>query len=252
MKKTLMALALVLAGTAFASTAETTPVPRQSKDTWGWWKRCGDVHNGLLDDKDATYDVVFVGDSITHFWDRNLGKNGDGPYADLKREFKILNLGFAGDKTQNVLWRFRCAGQLDGYKAKLFMLMIGTNNFGGSPAKPDDVYEGIRQIIGDIRTAHPESKVLLLPVFVNGKAGTKPSDQSRYMKLNKTLPALADGKTVFWYDINRDFLAPDGSIPPDLLCDGLHLTAHGYAVWRDAVLPIFREHCGKTAAAPSL
>ena len=115
--------AVLVAGTAFSAAVETTPVPRQSVDTWGWWRRCGDIHNHLVKNKGASYDVVFVGDSITHFWERTVDASGNGPYADLMREFKILNLGFAGDRTENVLWRFRCAGQLDGYKAKVFMLM---------------------------------------------------------------------------------------------------------------------------------
>ena len=29
--------ALMVAGAAFGSAEETTPVPRQSEDTWGWW-----------------------------------------------------------------------------------------------------------------------------------------------------------------------------------------------------------------------
>ena len=228
-----------------AQTVETTPVPRQSVDTWGWWKRCGDIHNHLVKNKGTCYDVVFVGDSITHFWERAVDASGNGPYADLMREFKILNLGFAGDRTENVLWRFRCAGQLDGYKAKVFMLMIGTNNFNSTPCKPEDVRDGIVEIIHEIRSKHPESKILLLPVFVNGKAGSKPSAASRYMVLNENiLPGLADGKTVFYQDINREFLASDGTIPDGLLCDGLHLTTRGYSIWRDAVLPFFMENAG--------
>jgi len=247
MKITLAALAFILAGSALAATVETTPVPRQGLDTWGWWKRCGDVRNTILKGSNTTYDVVFVGDSITHFWERQTGKAKDGPYADLRKEFRILNLGFAGDRTQNVLWRFRCAQQLEGYKAKLFMLAIGINNFG--PSKVEDVEEGIRQIIAEIRTAHPESKVLLLPVFVNGKSGTKPHPKSRYMMLDGRLPALADGETVVFHDINRDFLAEDGTIRENFLVDGLHLTTYGYTLWRDAVRPLFRRYCGAAADA---
>lgn len=29
--------ALLAAGAAFGSAEETTPVPRHSEDTWGWW-----------------------------------------------------------------------------------------------------------------------------------------------------------------------------------------------------------------------
>ena len=48
------------------------------------------------------YEVVFLGDSITHGWE-SRGKNvwakyfADGPY-------KALNGGFSGDCTENLLW----------------------------------------------------------------------------------------------------------------------------------------------------
>jgi lysophospholipase L1-like esterase len=242
-KKCTLALCLVLlAGATFPAKVEVTPVPRQKEDTWGWWKRCGDIHNELVKCKTNSYDVVFVGDSITHLWERTVDSAGKGPYADIKREFKVLNLGFSGDRTENVIWRFRCAGQLDGYTAKVFMLMIGTNNFNSTPCKPEDVKDGVTEIIREIRTRHPESKILLLPVFVHGRAGEHPAKTSRYMIFNDSLlPALADGKVVFWHDINRDFLTPEGTIPDGLLCDGLHLTTHGYCIWRDSVLPFFRR-----------
>lgn len=128
-------------------------------------------------------------------------------------------------------------------------LLIGTNNFNLSPCKPENVKDGIVEIINEIRAKHPESRMLLLPVFVHGKSGEKPSASSRYMVLNeKYLPGLADGKTVFYHDINRKFLASDGTIPDGLLCDGLHLTTHGYSIWRKAVLPFFRENAESNPA----
>jgi hypothetical protein len=42
---------------------------------------------------------------------------------------KIINMGVSGDRTEHVLWRFE-QGQLDGIKAKVAIVMIGTNNSG--------------------------------------------------------------------------------------------------------------------------
>src|SRR5579862_6900548 len=81
--------------------------------------------------------LVFVGDSITDgwrwggkaVWDKNFDTHHDA-----------LNLGVSGDRTEHVLWRLQ-NGELDGYQAKLFVIMIGTNNGGDSAA---DVAAGIQ------------------------------------------------------------------------------------------------------------
>ena len=215
------------------------PQPRQGRDTWGWWKRCGDKRNAILDQTNGWFDVVFVGDSITHFWE-NRGKI---PYADIQREFSVLNLGFAGDRTENVLWRFREAGHLKGYKAKLFMVMIGTNNFGGKPpCSPEQVAAGVGEIVAQIRAAHPESKVLLLPIFPEGR---HPNPNGGRAKASRLIKELADGKEVLWLDFNDRFLTPEGELTKEVMSDLLHPTEKGYAIWRDAVLPVFRRVCGE-------
>ncbi len=50
---TILATVLV-AGTAFSAAVETTPVPRQSVDTWGWRRRCGDIHNHLVKEDEGS------------------------------------------------------------------------------------------------------------------------------------------------------------------------------------------------------
>ena len=84
---------------------------------------------------DGEIDLVFVGDSITHNWEGARGPGSDyggKPLAELKKRYSVFNLGFGGDRTQNVLWRLE-NGELDGCRAKCFMLMIGTNNGRESP-----------------------------------------------------------------------------------------------------------------------
>jgi beta-glucosidase len=36
-------------------------------------------------------------------------------------------------------------------------------------------------------------------------------------------------------DIGDRFLAPDGTIPPDIMGDKLHPTRRGYEIWAEAV-----------------
>ena len=45
---------------------------------------------------------------------------------------------------------------------------------------------------------------------------------------------LADDKHVFFMDIGKIFLSPDGSISRDIMGDQLHPTAAGYELWGNA------------------
>ena len=69
-----------------------------------------------------------IGDSICHNWEY------ESTYANTFKDTNLLNLGFAGDSTQNVLWRIE-NGALDGLSPKLVTLMIGTNHFHNAKAK---------------------------------------------------------------------------------------------------------------------
>jgi len=50
-------------------------------------------------------DLVMIGDSSTHHWERTGNAQ---TYLDKSLpDVEILNLGFGGDRTQNVLWRLQ-------------------------------------------------------------------------------------------------------------------------------------------------
>ena len=218
------------------------PVSHFPKGNW-WETRCLEKRNEIADNGGAEYDVVMVGDSITHRWEREGGE-GRELFAELKKTYRILNLGYGGDQTQHVIWRME-NGELEGYTAKLFTLMIGTNNsHHDKSAKPADIAAGVKRIIDDIRAKHPESKIVLMPIFpCRGKA----DDPVRLNNeaVNVLIKPFADGKTVLWLDFNEKFLSAEGVPTKDVMNDLLHPNEKGYKIWLDAILPTFREICGK-------
>lgn len=181
----------------------------------------------------GAFDVVFVGDSITHGWE------GKPAFSKLRETYKILNLGYSGDGTQHVLWRLR-NGQLDGYKTKLFMLMIGQNN-GGDPSCVD----GTKRIVALMKEKHPEAKVLLLPIFPYKPSADAPERKPRAEASARYKAEIVDNKTVFWHDFNARLLAPDGSYSKEIAPDYLHPGPKGYEIWANEVRPFFRRFCGK-------
>ena len=206
-----------------------------------WWGkgRPLEKRNEIVDNGDVEYDVVMVGDSITHRWERDGGE-GRALFAELKKTYRILNLGYGGDRTSHAIWRL-ANGELEGYRAKMFQVMIGTNN---RDRAPGETAAGVKRVVELIRARHPESKIVLLPIFPRGKTA---DDVRRVFneKVNAIIKGYADGKTVLWLDFNEKFFNAEGKLTKEVMNDLLHPNERGYQIWLDAVLPTFREICGK-------
>ena len=181
--------------------------------------------------KQGDAEVLFMGDSITDFW-----RNAEGPFAGkpvLDRHFgnwKIANFGIAGDTTQGVLYRLQ-NGEGEGFSPRAVMLMIGTNNTLRNNAA--EIAEGVGAVVLELQKDFPQAKILLLGVFPRGR----PNDPVRetIAEINRTIAKLHDGQRVHYLDIGAKFLAPDGSIPADVMSDLLHPSTKGYEIWAEAV-----------------
>ena len=201
-----------------------------------WWAdRMLQKRNQIVASK-GEIDLVFFGDSITHNWEGA----GKAKLAELSKTYSILDIGYGGDQTQHLVWR-GLNGELDGYKAKCIMLMIGTNN--ARSYKPEDVAKGIRRILDVIAEKQPQAKVLLLPIFMRGEG---PGNKLRCNNeaVNAIIKGYADGDKVIWVDFNAKWLDKNGDTKW-IMPDRLHPNAAGYTIWTDAVLPHFKAICGK-------
>ena len=198
-------------------------------------------------DAPGDYDIEFIGDSITQNWE-GPGKN---VWKEISAKYKVINFGVSGDRTEHVLWRFS-QGQLDGIKAKVAVVMIGTNN---SNKKKDgtweytesDILEGVTAIVNEIRRRQPDTKVLLLGIFPRGM--TFNEQRGRIAEINQALSRLDDGKNIFFLDFGAKFLENDGSISMEMMPDKsnarLHPAEKGYRIWADAMQPKLTEIIGK-------
>ena len=201
------------------------------------WFNAVKRHRDITSQGSGEFDLVFLGDSITRGWEGN----GANVLAELRKTYSILPLGIGGDCVQHVMWRVRY-GELDGFKAKCIMLMIGTNN--AVPRnKPGDVVKGIRRVLDVIASKQPQAKVLLLPIFVRGE-GPQNAKRKANEEVNAAIRAFADGEKVIWCDFNAKYLDEKGDTKW-IMPDRLHPNADGYKIWTDAVLPHFKAICGK-------
>jgi N-acetylglucosamine-6-sulfatase len=151
-------------------------------------------------------------------------------------------MGIGGDATQNVLWRLE-NGQLDGYQARVFVVMIGTNNcWGKQPPPADDVAAGIKKILDLIQSKQPQAKILLLSILPTGKKPQTGLDLRT--AINKMISIFAGGP-VHYMDIAAKFVGPDATISKEVMKDFLHLTPTGYEIWSEAIKDKVKELMGE-------
>ncbi len=223
-------ITLVALAQPAANPAAWEPAPRAKEYAWmsvATWKQ---LHTGhLARTKRGDVDVAFLGDSITQGW----GGAGAKVWKERYEPLRAANYGIGGDTTREVLYRVN-DGVLDGIKPKAVVVMIGTNNFGLAGDSPADVARGVGAVVSAVRTKAPDAKVLLLGIFPRDKAaGTV--NRKKIAETNAAIEKLADGKAVIYRDIGQAFLAADGTLPPDVMPDALHLSEKGYGIWADAI-----------------
>ena len=189
-------------------------------------------------------DLLFVGDSITHFWE-NAGKEVWDEYYGSRN---AMNFAISGDRTGHVLWRL-ANSPLDKISPKMAVVMIGTNNVGHDSSTPAQTVEGIQQIIAVLRNKYPTMKILLLEVFPREE---KPDAPRRLQidEINKGLREVFNNvDNVQLYSINDLFLTEDGILTKEIMPDLLHPGPEGYKIWAKAIEPMIADGLGETPEA---
>ena len=220
------------------------PVSRIRTEGYGakdWWLDRLMTNRNAISESNGDIDIVLYGDSITHNWDR--ADRGKECLDELRKTYSVLNAGYSGDRTEHLLWRGE-NGELDGYKAKCVMLMIGTNNTWHRKDKPELIAAGIKEILALLARKQPQAKVLLLPIFPFGDNPAHPNRVNNEA-VNAIIKGYADGEKVIWVDFNAKFLDEKGD-NVKWMADHCHPNAAGYReVWLPSVLPYFKKICGK-------
>jgi beta-glucosidase len=247
MKKTLRVLAAVLmvgmSTSLLRADEPRSDLPRSCVPVDKNHKR----HEGFLKDKEEALkkgpiQVVFVGDSITDGW---RGGNGKKTWEANFGQYNPLNIGISGEHTEDVLYRLQ-NGEIDGFQAKLFVMMIGTNNLAHPPQQtPGEVIAGIKCLVKTIKDKQPGAKILLLGIFPRGSEASDPF-RAKIKEVNEAIAKMDDGgKSVKFMDIGEKFLVSDGKLPKEVMPDYLHPNAKGYGIWAEAVKGTVDEMVGK-------
>ncbi|MDO5309447.1 MAG: GDSL-type esterase/lipase family protein [Planctomycetia bacterium] len=237
---TLLTLACLACTSVFAqnpaTTLENRDIPR--------------YHSQLERMEQGQVDLLWVGDSITHFWEDRGKEVWDQYYADRN----AMNFAISGDRTGQVLWRM-ANSPMDKISPKMIVVMIGTNNIGHKKpgtnemhSTPAETVEGIQAIVNQLKDLYPTSKILLLEVFPRGNQPTDPL-RLAVNDINAGLEKIyANGavENVQLYSINDLFLDKDGVLSPDIMPDYLHPNKAGYEIWAKAIEPMIADGLNET------
>lgn len=165
--------------------------------------------------------VVFLGDSITDFWDRRVDFFPGKPYLDR---------GISGQTTPQMLVRFQ--QDVVHLHPAVVVILAGTNDIAGNtgPSTPEMIEDNFQSMTA-IAKANGIKVVLasITPAAAYPwKPGVNPVDEIR--SINLWLKDFCSQDGDVYLDYYNSMADAEGGMKPGLSIDGVHPTAKGYAI----------------------
>ena len=157
-----------------------------------------------------------------------------GKYLD---QYKTVNMGISGDRTENVIWRLQ-NGSLENINPKVAVILIGTNNTDGNHylnvSSPEELADGIWRICEIVEEKLPDTKILLLAIL---PYGYKPNYRNNMNKATNSLMSKFPEKNpdIHYIDIGHLYLDADGKVKQELMPDYLHPNPEGHMLMFEAL-----------------
>ena len=181
-------------------------------------------------------DVLFVGDS------RTVGLYEYGGMADaasfLARESTTIYDLFDENEKMDYAARGKKATErtFKGLLSKTgfgkIYLSVGVNELGVPDTK--DFYEEYRKVIRRINKLQPDAIIYIQGIMHVSKdmSSTDPVyNNTAIVQRNQAIATLANGRNIFYIDMNADLCDEDGNLKKELTGDGIHLKASACELW---------------------
>ena len=228
-----------------------------------YWQLRQQAINAALQDGDAlpAVKLVFLGDSITDFWqlDENPWVRGQRfgleswkpAFVSGLPENRALNMGISGDRTEHVLHRIQPAaqgglGQLDPPELDpdFIVLMIGINNtWAQEDPVVDSVVAGITRVLEAAHARKPEARIVLQSLL---PTNDPPRNRDVVVAVNARIEALAMRRPYADYTVFLNlyplFTDSAGNQKTGFfVTDGVHPNDAGYRAWSARLLPFLDQ-----------
>lgn len=116
-------------------------------------------------------------------------------------------------------------------------LMIGINEMG--TGTPESFFEEYARAVYKIQKLQPDAVIFLQAIMrvAGEKNATDPLFNNTNINIrNVEIQTLADGRDVFYIDVNEAVCDENGNLHDDWTFDQIHLKAKYYQVWKDFLL----------------
>lgn len=180
--------------------------------------------------------IVFMGDSITEFW------QGGDPTLFVGG---TVDRGIAGQTTPQMLLRFY--QDVVALRPQVVHIMAGTNNVAGNtgPSSPADYRNDIRAMV-DLAQANG-IKVVLGSILPTERFPWRPDlhPVTQVRLLNMWLRTFARERGLVFADYYAALATPTGALPARYSADGVHPNAAGYAAMRPVAIAALTKAVGR-------
>ncbi len=198
---------------------------------------------------DPTAQIVWLGDSITYYWQRTGSHGWDNILPVWQRyyaPYNALDFGFVGDTTASLIWRLD-NGQVTGLHPHLAIILIGANNLGRVHWGAAMTVPGIEAVVADTHRQLPGAHILLLGVLpsirsdwvdrqtraINLALAARYADDPLVSFMNAGAALLKDGKTDAALYVDARLAPPEPVLHPD---------AEGMARIAGFIAPVVRHY----------
>ncbi len=230
-----VAAALLLFGAGDCLAQQTTPAaePKAQAQPAPWYE----PEIRAFEDADRAHPpepgrVLFVGSSSIRLW---------ASLASDMEPAKVLNRGFGGSKTHDVLEVLDRI--VKPYAPRAIVYYCGDNDLGTDNTDAKAAADGFIAFAERARALWPEVPIAYIAIKPSVARWKNWDAMSRANQMVREYAQRTQG--VAFLDIASPMLKADGTPDPSLFkSDGLHLNAKGYAVWTGVVRPWVLEHSG--------
>lgn len=193
-----------------------------------------------LQEVDDSYfaDALMIGDS------RTVGLYEYGDMADVtsflaKESASVYDLFDESEKLEYTPrgkepGKRTLKGLLSKTKFKKIYISVGVNELGVPDTK--DYYEEFRKVITKINKLQPDAIIYIQGIMHVSKnmSSTDPVYNNKaIVQRNKAIATLANGRNIFYIDMNGALCDDNGDLKAELTGDGIHLKAAACALWHD-------------------
>jgi len=218
----LMAWAVVLA--VVVPVRAQTPVPDPTRfkaeiDAFRQW----DTKNAVPRDG-----VLFVGSSSIRLW----------PTAERFPDLPVINRGFGGSQISDV--NHYINDVVLKYRPAVVVFYAGENDINAGRT-PEQVVADYQDFVSKVLEARPDTRIVFLPMKPSLARWTLwPTMQVANARIQSYSRGGAD--RLFYVDTATPMLTADGQLQPHLYVDdGLHMTAAGYDIWTQVLIPVLAK-----------